>query len=57
MFKFKVASALCKDYPVRYIVSRGTKLRYFFVGDGGEDLPGEELDMDQDDEEEPSRAD
>ena len=43
----KVARALCQDYPVRYIVARASDLKDSLTGEGEEDLPGELLTMDQ----------
>jgi hypothetical protein len=37
----------CQDYPVRYIVARAPNLKDSLTGEGEEDLPGELLTMDQ----------
>lgn len=43
----QVAVALCKDYPVRYVVAKGSQLKNILSGEGNDELPGELL-MEQD---------
>lgn len=47
----KVAKALCKDFPVRYVVAKASELKDILTGEEeDEDLSGElELDEDVDD--------
>ena len=45
--KVKVAKALCKDFPVRYVVAKASELKDILTGEEDEDFSGE-LELDED---------